>query len=132
MGNSLMVYHGKVGLFWGWRQHLYTHSVTLQDGDEDKHFINGQYDHVDFWPTLTRQYTALSPFAYHDIPRGRVIFVKGTQTYRTICSRELHEPHYRQLILDAFSLHDCPVEYMNDVHYTTDPEALNKLFEEDL
>ena len=47
-----MVYHGKVGLFWGWRQHLYTHSVTLQDGDEDKHFINGQYDHVDFGPHL--------------------------------------------------------------------------------
>mgnify|MGYP000141191908 CR=1 FL=1 len=121
----------KVGLFWGYQKRLYTHIVEVEQGRDDGVFVNGLYDHVDFWPHLVRKHRELGLFEYEDLPRGRVIYCKETPCYRIICDKKLRTESYTQQIIDMFELVDVALEFMLDLHYTTDPEALDALFSGD-
>lgn len=118
----------KVGLFWGYQGRIYTHQVEVEEGHDDGRFVNGHYDHVDYWPLLSRKHRELAPFAYQDIPRGRVLFVKETETYRVLRDKKLSTDHYRGRIIEVFGLEEEPIEFMHDIHYTTDADELERLF----
>ena len=118
----------KVGLFWGYREELYHHSVDVASGEDDGSFVNGRYDHVDYWPLLEQRHRHLRVYDYEEVPRGRVIFIKDRGRYRIMCDKALITPLYLGLIREVFDLHEEETEVLQDMHYTTDPDALAALF----
>lgn len=119
-----------VGIFWFYQNQPIIAAVPLTEGADDGLFINGPYDHVDFWDIVQRKYPHLRVYEYHQIPRGRVLFSKQENKFFVYMDKTLFRPRFVQTIHKSFHLPPAQTAFMTDVHYTTDPHDLDKLFSE--
>ncbi len=119
---------GKVGIFWVFDEKLLPATWALQAGEEYGDAINGLADHVNYWPQFQKQNPELKRLDYQEVPRGRVLFSKTSQKFHIFMDKVLHEPKIKRAILKKFDLPAAKTKFLTDLHYTTNPEELNRLF----
>jgi hypothetical protein len=119
-----------VGIFWVFEGKLLAYTCAPAEGIQNEWSINGQHDHVDYWPTFQRQHPNLRNVEYEDVPRGRVLFLKKTSTFCVYMDKRLHKPAIKKLILAGFNLPPKLTKFLTDPHYTTDPDDLDRIFGE--
>jgi hypothetical protein len=119
-----------VGIFWVFEGKLLAYTCAPSDGIDNEWSINGQHDHVDYWPTFQRQHPSLRNIEYEDVTRGRVLFLKKPPTFCVYMDKRLHKPAIKKLILAGFNLPPKQTKFLTDPHYTTDPDDLARIFGE--
>lgn len=118
-----------VGIFWVYQGQPIVAAVPRQEGIDDGEFINGPHDHLPYWETVRRTMPALRLLEYDRVPRGRVLYKKAEGRYYVYMDLMLHREEVKAMIRRHFAL---PAEtvFQSDIHYTTDPEALARLFDD--
>lgn len=119
----------KVGIFWFYQSLPLVAAVPLQHGIDNGDFINGPDDHLPAWERVRRAVPALWNIEYDEVPRGRVIYKKAEGRFVVYMNKVLHRDDYKQAILHLFAM---PPEtpFLTDLHYTTTPEDLERLFDD--
>jgi len=120
--------HAKVGIFWVFRGKLYAAAVPVKEGVQSVDAINGQADHVSYWPQLQRLRPELRGLEYEQVPRGRVLFLKATGKFCVYMDNVLHKPRIKQVLLKEFCLPKDQTKFLDDPHYVTDAKELARLF----
>jgi hypothetical protein len=119
----------KVGIFWIYQGVPIVAAVSLQDGRDDGDFINGPEDHYPYWDRVRRTHPALRAVEYDAVPRGRVLYQKAAGQCIVYMDMVLHREDIKQVIRHHVAL---PAEtlFATDIHYTTTPEDLARLFDD--
>jgi hypothetical protein len=120
----------RVGIFWWWRDRLLAAAVPLADGVAFGGVVHGGRDHVKEWPRFQARYAALRDTDYIFVPRGRVLYLQAEQRFVVYLDRAIATPKVKAGILAAFALPRRQAGFEFDPHYTTDPVALERLFED--
>src|SRR5262249_38077849 len=98
---------------------------TSRNGD----FINGPFDHLPYWERVRRTLPAFRHVEYNAVPRGRVLYKKAEGRFVVYMDKVLHREEVKALILHHFELPgETPL--LTDIHYTTTPEDLERLFDD--
>lgn len=118
----------KVGIFWVHRGKLLAAAVPVTEGVQSVDAINGQVDHVSYWPRLQKLHLELRDLEYEQVPRGRVLLLKATETFCVYMDKTLHKPKIKQALMREFGLPKSRTRFTTDSHYTTDPRELDRLF----
>ena len=118
-----------VGIFWIYQGQPIVAAVPLHEGMDDGDFINGPYDHLPYWEVVRRTVPALRMLEYDRVPRGRVLYKKAEGRYYVYMDTVLHRDEVTAMIRDSFELPVGTV-FQTDIHYTTNPEALERLFDD--
>jgi hypothetical protein len=121
---------GDVGIFWVDQGHLIMASVPIADGVDDGQFVNGPDDHDPYWATVQRTHRHLWDVEYYQVPRGRVLFNKAEDRFYVYLDKVLRKPPIKRLIGECFRLPRKHTIFRTDLHYTTDPDELDRLFSE--
>jgi hypothetical protein len=119
---------GDVGIFWVDQGQLIMASVPLADGIDDGRFVNGPYDHEPYWATVQRSHVHLWDVEYHQVPRGRVLFNKAEDRFSVYLDKVLCTTPIKRRILEHVHLPRKHTSFRTDLHYTTDPDELDRLF----
>lgn len=123
------VQNPQVGIFW-WRDgQLLASSCAVEQGEAAGEWVNGRRDHVTFWPVLQRQFPNLRSIEYEDVPRGRVIYCRSSKVFKVYMDAKLFTRPIKRVIRVRFGLAAAKVRFGKDPHYTTDPNAIEQLFE---
>ena len=119
----------KVGIFWMYQGQLIEAAVPLHEGIDDNDFINGPFDHLPYWETVRRTIPALRTVEYDAVPRGRVLYKKAEGRCYVYMDKVLHREKVKTWIMTHFEL---PAEtlFATDIHYTTAPADLERLFDD--
>ena len=119
----------KVGIFWVYQGQLIEAAVPLHAGIDDGDFINGPFDHMAYWETVRRTIPALRTVEYDAVPRGRVLYKKVEGRCVVYMDKVLHREEVKTGIMTHFEL---PAEtlFATDIHYTTVPADLERLFDD--
>lgn len=117
-----------VGIFWWYQGQLLIGAVPLAQGIDDGVFINGPHNHLTTWPAIQRRHLSLRHVEYDEIPRGRVLFVKRDKRFCVYMDKVLFTEPIQRAILKAFHLRQAQTRFRTDLHYTTDPRELDRLF----
>jgi hypothetical protein len=120
----------RVGIFWWWRGHLLTASVHVPAGVAFGGVVHGGKDHVKIWPRFQVQHPALRHTDYIHVPRGRVLYLQAEQRFIAYLDRTIATPKVKAAVLEAFALPRRKTTFAFDPHYTTDPVALDRLFDD--
>ena len=120
----------RLAIFWVFRRRLLKADTPLERGIHTREAINGQFDHLDFWPVLQRLWPEFRGLQYEEVPRGRILFLKADRTFCVYMDKSLHTPEIKRLLLEEFDLPRAGTKFLTDPHYTTDPEELDRLFDE--
>ncbi len=118
----------KVGIFWVFQGLPIVSAVLLHEGIDDGDFINGPYDHLQYWETVRRTIPALRTVEYDAVPRGRVLYKKAEGQCVVYMDKVLHRDAVKQVIRYHFKL-PVATPFLTDLHYTTTPEDLERLFD---
>ena len=118
----------KVGIFWVYHTQPIVAAVPLPEGINDGDFINGPDDHLQYWETVRRTMPALRWVEYDAVPRGRVLYKKAEGRCVVYMDKVLHREDVKQVIRDHFAL-PVTTPFLTDLHYTTTPEDLARLFD---
>ena len=118
----------KVGIFWVYHTQPIVAAVSLSEGIDDSDFINGPYDHLPYWETVRRTIPALRSVEYDEVPRGRVLYKKTERRCVVYMDQVLHREDVTQVIRSHFEL-PAATPFLTDLHYTTTPEDLERLFD---
>jgi len=124
-------YRPLLGIFWFFKGKLLKAETPWEEGIEGPEAINAKDDHVNVWPTMQRQNPALRNLEYEEVPRGRVVFLKKPRKFCVYMDKQLHTPAIKRMILAQFHLPKSSTQFLSDLHYTTDPDELNRLFGSD-
>jgi hypothetical protein len=119
----------KVGIFWFYQGRSLVAAIPLQDGIEDELAINGPYDHLPYWETVRRSVPALRTVEYDAIPRGRVLYKKAGRRCVVYMDKVLHRDISKRAIRHHFALPSA-TPFLIDIHSTTTPEDLERLFDD--
>jgi hypothetical protein len=119
---------GDVGIFWVDRGQLIIAAVSLADGVDDGVFVNGPDDHDPYWPIVQRTHANLRGLEYYQVPRGRVLFNKTERRFYGYLDKVLDTPVMKRMIMARFHLPRKHTTFQTDLHYTTDPDELDRLF----
>jgi hypothetical protein len=119
---------GDVGIFWVEQGHLIMAAVPVADGIDDGRFVNGLYDHDPYWETVQRTHVHLWEVEYYQVPRGRVLFNKAKHCFYVYLDTVLCTNQIKRMILEHFHLPRKHTSFRTDLHYTTDPDELDRLF----
>lgn len=111
------------------RGKLLAAAVPVNGGVQTVDAINGQADHVSYWPYLQKLHSELRGLEYEQVPRGRVLVLKTSRRFCVYMDEVLHKPKIKQALLKEFCLPKGRTKFKTDPHYTTDPEELDRLFE---
>ena len=117
----------KVGIFWVYKTQPIIAAVPLAEGMDDGDFINGPYDHLPYWETIRHTMPALRLVEYDAVPRGRVLYKKAEGRCYVYMDKVLHRDVVKQVIRHYFEL-PADTPFLTDLHYTTTPEDLERLF----
>ncbi len=123
-----MTLRKKIGIFWFFKCKSIIASVPLEEGTDDGTFINGIYDHIDFWSIVKIKHPELRFFEYEDVPRGIVLFSKKENIFFIYMDKTLLNQKNKDIIMNEFNLNDSRTRFMTDIHYTTDEQELERLF----
>jgi hypothetical protein len=118
----------KVGIFWVYNTQPIVAAVSLPEGLDDGDFINGPYDHLPYWEIVCRTTPALRMVEYDAVPRGRVLYKKAEGRCVVYMDKVLHREDVKQVIMHHFEL-PVATPFLTDLHYTTAPEDLERLFD---
>ena len=121
----------KVGIFWVYQGQLIAAAVPLQDGIDDGDFINGPFDHLAYWEIVRRTMPALRTVEYDAVPRGRVLYKKVEGRCVVYMDKVLHREEVKTGIMTHFEL-PAATPFLTDIHYTTTPADLERLFDDRL
>jgi len=119
----------KVGIFWVYHTQQIVAAVPLHEGMDDGDFINGPWDHLPYWETVRRTIPALRTVEYDAVPRGRVLYKKAEGRCYVYMDKVLHRDVVKQVIRHHFEL-PVATPFLSDLHYTTTPEDLERLFDD--
>ena len=119
----------KVGIFWVYQGQLIEAAVPLHAGIDDGDFINGPFDHMAYWETVRRTIPALRTVEYDAVPRGRVLYKKTEGRCVVYMDKVLHREEVKTGIMTYFELPAATL-FATDVHYTTTPADLERLFDD--
>jgi hypothetical protein len=124
----------QLGIFWAFNGEVIGRARPLAEGCERwPGLLDSPDDHMTLWddPTLKKAHLHLAPSDYTEVPRGRVIF--STKENRAIIylDEALSSTAVRKRIRAFFDLQSTPVTWKGDPHYTTDPQKLDAIFEEE-
>jgi len=119
---------GDVGIFWVNQGQLIMAAVPLAEGIDDGRFVNGPYDHDPYWGTVQRSHKHLRGVEYFHVPRGRVLFDKTKHRFYCYLDERLCTATIKRMILEHFHLPRKHTSFRTDLHYTTDPDELDRLF----
>ena len=122
----------RIGIFWVYKNEVLAVSARVQDGIDNGIVVDSPTTHVDEWPRIRARYRnrfpELASFEYLEVPRGRVLFDKQRDMFRCYMDSRLHKPEIRSALRQEFGLAEALVQFESDPHYTTDPEELERLF----
>jgi hypothetical protein len=119
---------GDVGIFWVNQGQLIMAAVPVADGIDAGRFVNGPYDHDPYWETVQRTHIDLWGLEYYQVPRGRVLFNKTEPRFDVYLDQVLCKATITRLIVERFHLPRRRTVFRIDVHYTTNPDELDRLF----
>jgi hypothetical protein len=119
----------EVGIFWWYDGQLLASSWAIAEGEAAGDWVNGREDHITFWPVLQRQLPKIRSIEYEDVPRGRVIYCRSTRVFQVYMDARLFTRPVKRAIRVRFGLAAAKVRFGKDPHYTTDPNAIERLFE---
>jgi len=120
---------GRVGIFWVHRGKLLAASVPVNQGLSTKLSVDSPIDHIDTWPQFQRKIASLADVSYEEVPRGRVLWLRRAKRFFVYLDRVLMLESVKGQILKHFGLAKEQVTFKTDGHYTTDLNALDRLFE---
>ena len=122
--------HARVGIFWWFRAHLLARSVPLAQAERRGERLDSPLAHVSEWPQLVAQHRKalplLSVLEYDEVPRGRVIFDRQTQTFVIYMDESLFttassglraEPSVAEALRTTFALQGLTLRFATDLHY---------------
>lgn len=124
----------KLGIFWVYNGKVFGRARPLAEGCERwPGLLDSPDDHMTLWEdrAFKKAHLHSAPADYTEVPRGRVIF--STKDNRAIIylDETLSSAAARKRIRAFFDLESTPVTWKSDPHYTTDPEKLDAIFEEE-
>lgn len=122
----------RVGIYWWWRGRLLAETVALSEGVPFGGVVQGGRDHVKVWPRFQRQFPALRDTDYIHVPRGRVLYLQAERRFIVHLDRTLATPKIKAALLAEFRLPRRATAFEFDPHYITDPDALDRMFGEDV
>ena len=125
---------GKIGIFWFINGRVMGRARPTSEGEAH---VAGMYDspdaHAELWENadgLPGLDPALRGQPYSAFPRGRVLYRGGDQRFIVYMDRVLFTAKTQKAIAAFFDLPKNGVLWRADVHYTTDPDDLDRLFSE--
>lgn len=124
----------KIGVFWAYKAKIMGRAVSLSDGCEA---VSGRVDsdenHAQVWEEENHfawLFSELEGREYFDLSRGRVLYQKSTQQPLVYCDPSLKAASIRKKIAEFFNFRAHHAIWVADLHYTTNPEDLSRLFDD--
>lgn len=120
----------KIGIFWIYANQVVGRALPLDAGFNSDGWIDSPDQHVTVWEsepafTLLR----LNGVGYESIPRGRVVWSSEKEKSVVYLNKTLlHSEPTRKMLTDFFNLSVKHTEWKSDPHYTTDPDELDRMF----
>lgn len=122
----------KIGIFWIYKSTVIGMAVDLKHGvDGINGIIDSQENHADFWERnqeYVNRFPELSGVEYHEIPRGRVLFLKKENRPMVYLDKKLISKKSKLLISMFFEFESGYALWKRDLHYTTSANELENLF----
>ena len=122
----------KIGIFWIYKSTVIGIAVDLKYGFEGIHgIIDSQENHTDFWEDnreYVNRFPELSCVEYHEIPRGRVLFLQKENRPMVYLDKKLISKESKLLISMFFEFEPGDALWKRDLHYTTSANELEHLF----
>ena len=107
-----------VGIFWFFKGELIQSSVPVTQGEEYGDFINGPDDHYPFWSSIQRGIPDAELYEYDQVPRGRVVYSKQTDTFFVYGSEQfVKDTKQKNAVAHAFELAPKRIVFRADEHY---------------
>lgn len=125
----------KIGIFWVYKEKVIGFAATLSEGEEScPGLFDSPCNHTDVWDedrSLLADFPELRGQEYFSIPRGRVLWNEAEQHAIVYMDTTLFSDRCKELIVDFFELDGCDAKWKRDDHYTTEPERLAMLFDDE-
>jgi len=122
-----------IGVFWIYQDTVIGRAVNVDEGKEYiPGIVDGPDDHVTLWektPGFLNPFPELYQTEYQTIPRGRVLYDRAKKKSMVYMDKSLFLNDIKVKISIFFGLKN--VVWRSDPHYTTDPETISNLFEDD-
>ncbi len=118
-----------VGIFWRFEGEIIGWRCEVSDGEPVGDIVDSPENHYTYWPELQRQRPELRKLEYEDVPRGRILFDRAAGRSRVLLNKALLLPAIKKQICEFFALRQRATDFVSDVHYTTDPDELRRLFD---
>jgi len=126
---------GKIGIFWIYKHTIMGKAIETPKGqDSNSGLIDSPDNHSDLWEnnnSFHPPFPELIGLDYQEIPRGRVIYHKSDDYFVIYLDETLINKPSKYLIRDFFNLQDLRCLWRTDLHYTTQQEAIDLLFDDD-
>lgn len=123
-----------IGIFWMVDGRVFGERTTISEASQS---VNGLMDsdatHVASWSKhyqFRDHNSELAQYDYQDLPRGRVLYQMNKQRFLVYLDKALMNKKNKAAIAEYFGFAMQRADWKSDLHYTTDPAALAKLFED--
>lgn len=124
-----------IGIFWLYKEKVFGRASHVSAGEENcPGLLDSPRNHADVWDddrTLLADFPELYGKEYFSIPRGRVLWNEAGQHAIVYMDATLFSDRCKELIVDFFGLNGCEVKWKKDMHYTTSPEGLAEIFDDE-
>ena len=122
-----------IGIFWVYDGVVFGTACDRASGDENvPGIIDSPATHTDFWDT-DKEYRRLFPELcfkeYIEVPRGRVLYSTAENKTIVYMDKTLFSDATKKLIQKFFHLHNQPISWRTDLHYTTASKELDNLLD---
>lgn len=124
----------QLGIFWVFSGQVIGRARPLEEGCERwPGLLDSPDDHIALWEdrAFQKAHLHLAPSDYTEVPRGRVIFSTKDHCAIIYLDEALSGAAVRKRIRAFFDLQSTPVSWKGDPHYTTDPQKVDVIFEQE-
>jgi len=121
---------GRIGIFWWWKGRLLAVTSSISDGESTAGVVDSKLAHATAWRLFQSRIRRLRKTEYDVVPRGRILFVKGSSLFRVLMDKRLFRPSVMAAIRRRFRLPKQKTTFQTDAHYTTDTDTLSRLLED--
>lgn len=121
-----------IGIFWVYQGRVFGRTSSISEGYEAvPGRIDAEETHAQVWEEenhFAELFPELADLEYLDVPRGRVLFQTNTRQPRIYLDGSLMQHRVKQKIADFFGFAYSRAIWCADLHYTTNPDDLERLF----
>lgn len=125
----------RIGIFWIYKDRVFGRSSPVTTGEENyPGLFDSPNNHSEVWEedrTLLVEFPELRGKEYFSVPRGRVLWNEAGQHAIVYMDEVLFSDRCKGLIVDFFDLDGYEVKWKRDMHYTTSPDALGAIFDDE-